>query len=72
MTPDELISIRKKRSDTLRIKRVTKNVTQRQLALTAGISVPTICLIESGKGGWNVDSELLYISAIDTMPNNKI
>jgi len=56
--------IRQKRADELRQIRIEKNISQERLSEISGLHRATIVRIESGKIGWNIDSELVYFETL--------
>ena len=70
MTQEEIQSERKKRSVELRKRREETGIGQRAFAKLSGLSWPTIVRIEGGKKEWRVDSELMYLAALNSL-NNK-
>lgn len=59
--------IRKKRADELKQIRIEKNISQEQLSEKSGLHRATISRIESGKIGWNIDSELVYFTTLQNL-----
>lgn len=67
MLPTELFALRKLRSDELKQIRIAKNITKESLAEKATISRKTIDRMESGKHSYGIDSEILYLNALETV-----
>jgi len=56
--------IREKRAHELKQMRIEKNISQEKLSEISGLHRATIARIESGKIGWNIDSELVYFTTL--------
>jgi transcriptional regulator with XRE-family HTH domain len=63
----DLNPIRKKRADELKQMRLEKNISQEKLSEISGLHRATIARIESGRIGWNVDSEFVYFETLNKL-----
>jgi DNA-binding XRE family transcriptional regulator len=64
MTPTELIAARKKRAEVLRARRINARISKAIFSKQTGLSRTTIDIIESGQKPWNIDSEIIYMHAL--------
>lgn len=62
MAPDEILRIRKERSQVFIESRIAKGFSKMQLHKYCGLCRVTIDKMESG-GTWNIDSEIIYLDA---------
>jgi transcriptional regulator with XRE-family HTH domain len=67
MTLQEVQEERKRRSENMRNLRLSKGISQEKLAQISGLSWPTIVRIENGKKEWRIDSEIIYIKALNSL-----
>jgi len=72
MNREEIQSERKKRSAELRNLRLSKGVSQERLIAISGLSWPTITRIESGAKEWRIDSEIMYINALNSLTDKNL
>lgn len=56
--------VRIKRASELKQMRLEKGITQMELMAISGLTQATISRIETGKIGWNVDSEIIYFETL--------
>lgn len=68
MTPDQIESLLKIRSEVLKKLRRSKRITKIQVAEQTGLSRNTINTLENGSAGWNVVSEIIYTTYIVSLP----
>lgn len=64
LTSKEIFDERKKRSERLTQLRKSSGLTQEELSKRSGLSRVTIREIEKNNRCWSIDTEILYISAL--------
>jgi DNA-binding XRE family transcriptional regulator len=71
MTPSEILLLRKIKSAEIKQSRIAANICKVRLAKESGLSRPTIDRIENGEEPWSVDSEILYVDAVNRLVAKK-
>lgn len=64
MTPSQLLFERKKRGEALMFTRKKLGLSKLALANKSGLSRPTINRIENGTGSWSIETEIIYVNAL--------
>lgn len=65
MTPQDLIKAMRERSKELKDKRLKSGLSIEELSKLSGLSDQTIYRMESGEQGWRMESEALYLHALE-------
>lgn len=65
MSPVELIDLRKKRGEALRMARRLVKFSKVRLSQLSGLSRSTITNMEAGKSSWTIDTEMIYLAPIN-------
>jgi transcriptional regulator with XRE-family HTH domain len=64
MTPNEILTARKKKAKILKDQRLKKGITKAELMRRSGLSRFTIDHLESGAWNFSIDTQTLYQNAL--------